>query len=275
MGACLAITMAMWAQHRPALSEPTADTPGRILRSHPAAGTAGAIPPRPHRRDRHRRRGPSIKLISAWEITAPRARVCLQILGWSALGVGVALWTRLTGPSSFMFEGGYFVYAIGVATVIFCAITAQEASLSRALGNPVFRYVGKISYGTYLWHFPLFALLDAARIHLYGYPLLTVRIAVTLLVATGSFYLVEEPIRRGRMRTLTEWKAWLTTSAAFLTVVMVTIMATVPSSGRGRRHVSGGWHPIQRTAGQGGHLRGLGGLATRVCHAGQPASEQL
>jgi hypothetical protein len=129
-----------------------------------------------------------------------------------------------------MFEGGYFLYAIGVATVIFCAITAQAASLSRALGNPVFRYVGKISYGTYLWHFPLFALLDSARLHIYGYPLLTVRIAVTLLVATGSFYLVEEPIRRGRMRTLTEWKAWLTTSVAFLTVVTVTVMATVPST---------------------------------------------
>jgi peptidoglycan/LPS O-acetylase OafA/YrhL len=230
VGACLAIGMVMWAQRRPVLTEPSTDPPGRITRSHPAAGTAGVIPPRPHRRDRHRRRGPSIKPISAWEITPPGARVCLQVLGWSTLAVGIALWTRLTGPSSFMFEGGYFLYAIGVATVIFCAITAQTASLSRALGNPVFRYVGKISYGTYLWHFPLFALLDSARVHLYGYPLLTVRIAVTLMVATGSFYLVEEPIRRGRMRTLTEWKAWLTTSAAFLTVVCVTVLATVPST---------------------------------------------
>ncbi len=94
----------------------------------------------------------------------------------------------------------------------------------------MFRYVGKISYGTYLWHFPLFALLDAARLHLYGYPLLTVRIAATLVVATGSYYLVEEPIRRGSMRTLTEWKAWLATSGAFVTVVLVTVIATLPST---------------------------------------------
>src|ERR1019366_6564662 len=84
--------------------------------------------------------------------------------------------------------------------------------LSRALGNPVFRYVGKISYGTYLWHFPLFALLDSSRMHLYGLPLLTVRIAVTLVVATASFYLVEEPIRRGRMRSFTEWRGGVLTS---------------------------------------------------------------
>ncbi len=160
-------------------------------------------------------------------------RLCLQVLGWSALAGGVYLWTQLNGlngPSSFLFEGGYFLFGLGVALVIFCAITAQTASLSQALGNPVFRYVGKISYGTYLWHFPLFALLDSARMHLYGYPLLAVRIGVTLVVATASFYLVEEPIRRGRMRSLTEWKAWLMTSAACLGVVAITVAATLPST---------------------------------------------
>jgi hypothetical protein len=50
------------------------------------------------------------------------------------------------------------------------------------------------------------------------------------MVATASFYLVEEPIRRGRMRSLTEWRAWLTTSAAFLAVVVLTVVATVPST---------------------------------------------
>ncbi len=232
VGAALAIGMAIWAEHRP--TEPVRGVhtlvPGRSGRAHPSAGTAGAVPPRPHRRDPHRRRGPSLRLIGAWEITSPTARLLLQILGWSAVLGGVYLWTQLTGPSTFLFEGGYFLFAVGVATVIFCSVTAQTASLSLALGNPVFRYVGKISYGTYLWHFPIFALLDSARMHLLGYPLLAVRIGITLVVATASFYLVEEPIRRGRMRSLSEWKAWLMTSAACLGVVAVTIAATLPST---------------------------------------------
>ena len=209
VGASLAIGMAIWAQHRRAL--PDMGSSERKAAARPWFG-------------------PSIMPISAWEITPPVARVCLQVLGWSALGAGLLLWSQVTGSSPFLFEGGYFLFALGVATVIFCAITAQAASLSRALGNPVFRYIGMISYGAYLWHLPLFVLLDAARLHLYGYPLLAVRIAVTLMVATASFYLVEEPIRRGRMRSLTEWKAWLMTSASFLTVVMVTVAATVPST---------------------------------------------
>ncbi len=230
VGAALAIGMSIWAEHRKAVPPGGTRRFDRFVRAHPAAGTTGVEPPLPHRRDHRRRRGPSLKPILAWEISSSLVRVLLQVLGWCALAGAIFLWTQLTGPTAFLFEGGYFLFALGVATVIFCAVTAQTASLARSLGNPVFRYVGKISYGTYLWHFPLFALLDAERMHLFGVPLLTVRIGVTLVVATGSFYLVEEPVRRGRMRSLTEWRAWLMTSAAFLAVVAVTVVATVPSA---------------------------------------------
>ncbi len=242
VGAALAIGMAIWAQHRQALPMAVpAVASERIERAHPSTGTTGAVPPPAHRRDRHRRRGPVIRPISAWEIVQPATRFVLQILGWVAVAVGAYLWSHMTGVTSFLFEGGYLLFAVGVALVIFCSVTAQSGSLSRALGNPVFRYVGKISYGAYLWHFPLFVLLDAERVHLYGYPLLAIRIAVTLLVATGSYYVVEEPIRRGRLRSLTEWRAWLATSGAFLSVVVITVVATlpVPAEAAGTVHAVG------------------------------------
>ena len=50
------------------------------------------------------------------------------------------------------------------------------------------------------------------------------------MVATGSYYLVEEPIRRRRTRTFTEWRAWLLTAGAFVSVVAVTVAATVGSA---------------------------------------------
>jgi peptidoglycan/LPS O-acetylase OafA/YrhL len=235
IGAALAVGMAIWAEHRPPLPHASFDQAvdqavDQTERSHPSAGTTGRFPPRPHRRDRHRRRGPGLRPISAWEIGSPWARIALQVIGWSACIAALYLGSHVAGWSPFMFEGGYFVFALGVAVVIFCVATAQRAPLSTALGNAAFRYIGKISYGTYLWHFPLFAFLSAERLHLYGYPLLVARISVTLLVATGSFYLVEEPVRKGRLLSLTEWRAWLATSMAFLTVVAVTLAATVPST---------------------------------------------
>jgi peptidoglycan/LPS O-acetylase OafA/YrhL len=212
VGASLAIGLAIWAEHRRPETERS-----RLRRSSA---------PKP-------RFGADLSLITAWEITSPLVRMCLQVIGWAALAGLLFLWTRVTStqPPSYLFEGGYLLFAVAVAAVIFCIVTAQRGSLSLALGNPVFRYIGKISYGTYLWHVPLFDLLDASRVHLYGLPLLVVRIGATLVVATGSFYLVEQPIRRGRMRSITEWKAWLMTSAAFVGVVVVTVAATLPTSG--------------------------------------------
>ncbi len=210
VGASLAIGMAIWARHRPPLGERAA------RRQRPVPTPWFGVPITP---------------ITAWEIASPSVRFGLQVLGWSALAACLALWTQVTTSVPVLFEGGYLLFAVAVAMVIFATITAQTGSLSRALGNPVFRYIGKISYGTYLWHVPIFLLLDATRLHLYGLPLLAVRIGVTLVVATASFYLVEQPIRRGRMRSVTEWKAWLMTSTAFLGVVAVTIAATVPAAG--------------------------------------------
>ncbi len=240
VGAVLAIALAMWARARPPLP------PG------PATD-----PPRPHL---HRRRGPRIKPITAWEVSSPGMRVALQVLGWAAVGGAAVIWSQLGsgtafGPSPVLFEGGFFLFAVLVATVIFCVLTAQAAPLSRSLGNGVFRYVGRISYGTYLWHFPLFALLSATRVHLYGLPLLAVRIAVTLVVATGSYYLVEQPVRRGRMRSLTEWRAWLLTSAAFLGVVTVTVATTLPTEAGG-----GGLGPCSERSG----VHGSGCLGDHV-----------
>ncbi len=217
VGAVLAIALAMWARARAAL---------------PAGSPPAA------------RRGRSLKPIAAWEIASPSTRALLQLVGFAAVATGAYLWSRLTGPSAWLFEGGFFAFAILVAAVIFCVLTAQAAPLSRALGNQLFRYLGKISYGTYLWHFPLFALFSAERVHLYGLPLLAVRIGITLLVATASFYLVEEPVRRGRVRSFTEWRAWLLTSVAFLGVVSVTVATTLPTeagaAGTGRIPVPSG-----------------------------------
>ena len=210
VGAALAIGMAIWAQHR----APVPERAGRRRRAVPKPWFGAPATP-----------------ISAWEITSPLPRACLQVLGWSALAGCLYLWTRVNTSVPALLKGGYLLFALAVAAVIFSVVTAQAGSLSRALGNPLFRYIGKISYGTYLWHVPIFLLLDAARLHLYGLPLLAVRIGVTLVVATGSFYLVEQPIRRGRMRSITEWKAWLMTSAAFLGVVAITVASTVPSAG--------------------------------------------
>ncbi|MGD0880259.1 MAG: acyltransferase family protein [Acidimicrobiales bacterium] len=231
VGAALAAAMAIWAQHRRPVPQAVPDLDYlEFTRIHPSAGTVGLGEPAAHRRDFQRKRGPSLKPITAWELSSSTARLAAQFFGWTALLGLVALWGRLDGPTGFLFGGGELLVAVAVAVVLFCIVTAQRGSLARALANPVFVYVGKISYGLYLWHFPLFSLLDAERMHLYGLPLLGARIGATVVVATASYYLVEQPIRRSRMATFAQWRGWLVTSGAFLGVVAVTVAATLPSA---------------------------------------------
>jgi len=231
VGAALAAGLAIWAQRRRPVPVPVPDLDAiEFTRLHPSTGTAGLGAPPSRRRDLQHRRGPSAKPITAWELSSTTARMASQLAGWAALAFVIVLWDRLTGPTGFLFAGGELAVAVAVAVVLFSVVTAQSGSLARALANPPFVFVGKISYGLYLWHFPLFMLLDAGRTHLYGSQLLAVRFGATLVVATASYYLVEQPIRRGRTRTLAEWRGWLVTSTAFLGVVAVTVAATLPAA---------------------------------------------
>jgi hypothetical protein len=63
------------------------------------------------------------------------------------------------------------------------------------------RAIGQISYGLYLWHFPLFQWIGPGVSGTHGIALLFVRLAIALAVATVSYFVIEQPIRRRRLPT--------------------------------------------------------------------------
>ena len=88
--------------------------------------------------------------------------------------------------------------------------------------------LGLVSYGVYLWHWPIFVLLDEARTGLTGWPLFGLRVAVTLAVSFASYRLVERPIRRAARRAgITLLRL---VPAGAVVVVVAVLLATVPRS---------------------------------------------
>jgi hypothetical protein len=57
-----------------------------------------------------------------------------------------------------------------------------------------------VSYGVYLWHWPIYVVLTEERLRLGPYPLLAVRLAATLAVAFASYRWLERPIRERGLR---------------------------------------------------------------------------
>jgi peptidoglycan/LPS O-acetylase OafA/YrhL len=132
----------------------------------------------------------------------PTVRRLLHVGGVvAALGLAV-FWSRAGGPGGlppgWMFRGGFALCAALGAVLIADVRQFQSGPLGRALRLRPLRWIGMISYGIYLWHWPVIVYLDQARTGLSGWELDTVRVAVIVVAAAASFYLVERPIRRMR-----------------------------------------------------------------------------
>jgi peptidoglycan/LPS O-acetylase OafA/YrhL len=114
-------------------------------------------------------------------------------IAWLGLALIVASLVLISRDSPFPAPWGLLPVA-GAALVIAAGIGQSEQQLLFPLTNPVSRYVGKISYSLYLWHFPVVILL--ATVLATDSPLY-LPLAALLMVALSvfSFHYVENPIR--------------------------------------------------------------------------------
>ena len=160
----------------------------------------------------------------AWTARSRWARVLLSVLGGAGLVGAGLLWWRSSYNGSFLWEGGFLVAALATAAVLTCVVCVPRSWLATALSVSPLRYLGRISYGLYLWHFPLFQWIDGERTGLSGYALFGARCGATLAVATVSFHVVERPIRQGAF--FRQWRAWVGAPVAVVAVSLTVVLAT-------------------------------------------------
>ena len=113
----------------------------------------------------------------------------------AASGLAVA-WLRLRGTDTFLYRGGLWLTELAVLVLIACAVMGRQSLVARALSFGPLRLLGTISYGVYLWHWPVNVLFSAERLHLHGLPLQALRFAITFAIAGVSYRFLETPIRR-------------------------------------------------------------------------------
>jgi peptidoglycan/LPS O-acetylase OafA/YrhL len=126
------------------------------------------------------------------------------LAGAAVVGFAVVWWAT-GGGSSLLYRGGFLLADFFVALVIVGVIKAPGGLVARALSLGPVRFLGRISYGLYLWHWPVFLVVDHARTGLDGLGLFAVRCAVSLAFAVCSWYLVEKPVRQLSFRGRRSW----------------------------------------------------------------------
>jgi peptidoglycan/LPS O-acetylase OafA/YrhL len=159
-----------------------------------------------------------------------RGRVALEIAAIFAILLLAISWTRLSGASNTLYRGGLFVCAVAVAVVIAAAVHPQRGHVSRVLSFRPLCALGLISYGAYLWHWPIYVVLDPARLHFDGWALLLVRISATLVIAVASYRFVEQPIRRGAVTRPQTRRLTIALSSLVAVSLIAAIIATTANA---------------------------------------------
>ena len=97
-----------------------------------------------------------------------------------------------------LFRGGMLITSVLTALVIVVSVTPQSV-LSQILGIRPMQWIGKRSYGLYLWHWPVFQLTrPRVDVDIDGWQLFLIRIVVTLIIVEISYQFIERPIRERR-----------------------------------------------------------------------------
>lgn len=136
-------------------------------------------------------------LMAGWSVIATRrGRWAVRVLPVAGLAVLAAAAHYATGTANEFRAGLLGIVAVAAIAVIAPVALHQTGLVARILSWRPLVWLGTISYGVYLWHWPVFLLLNGERTGWSGLGLFAARCVVTVAVAAASWWVIEQPIRR-------------------------------------------------------------------------------
>ena len=145
-----------------------------------------------------------------WPTSAAKRRshVLLTTAALLGLAVLVGVATTTSFRSDWLYTGGFLLIAV-LTGVIVLTLTGRDSVVTRALSLKWLRTLGLVSYGLYLWHWPVKVFVTGQRLHLPDdttgrIALFLIRVAITAAATAVSWYLIEQPFRRRKPHTTNE-----------------------------------------------------------------------
>jgi hypothetical protein len=183
-------------------------------------------------------RGPEVAYLAtparAAEVLAGATLACLwhegrlhrsrAILAPACLGALVALAVVLPADGGLAYRGGLPVVALLSAGLLH-GLQAPGRVRTALSWAPV-AGLGRISYGVYLFHWPILLIVDEARTGWHGPALLGARVATSVVLATASYLAVERGIREAGWRPIRT--GFVATTAVGWTAVLAVLLVQAP-----------------------------------------------
>jgi len=198
-------------------------------------------------------RRPSTRATRVIEASAIPAAILLAAF-WVAAG------TPTGAPRQLMYQGGFLLCGLLAALVISAVALAPRSLAARALAWRPLAAIGVVSYGIYLWHWPVIVLIGPAQTGMGRWSTDLLRLALIAVLTVASYRLLERPLRRHR------WTLRQALIAAPLAFAITTVLVVVLTSGSLARPPSSGKVVTSPVLGVGPlkSIPGAGGLEGQV-----------
>ena len=170
--------------------------------------------------------------LTLWHEGAQRRwfRSLAGVLGVLGAAGTAALWCTTAETTTFAFSGGFLVASLAAGAVVLGCVAAPRSLVVRVLELPPLPQWGRISYGVYLWYWPVLLIMTPQRLHWGVYPLFLARVGITVAIAALSYDLIEMPIRRGALQSWRSWVALPIGAAAAVGAVVASTLVPVGAS---------------------------------------------
>lgn len=174
------------------------------------------------------------------------ARPLLDAVGGAGLLVLLLASGSLDGGDPRVYRGGLLLVIVASGGLVAAMVWAPSGLVSKAFSWRPLRELGRISYGAYLWHWPLYLVLTADRVGVDGAALTALRVLATLIVSWASYRWIEAPVRTGGVTKRVLGGAALASVGAIvgLALWITAASATDPRSDRGVPPVARPGEPI-------------------------------
>jgi peptidoglycan/LPS O-acetylase OafA/YrhL len=150
-----------------------------------------------------------VGMLACWN-KLPQSPSSCRVLNGVALAAGATLivvWVGTPYEATYLYYGGSTLIAAAMAVCVAALVTAPSPFFSRLLSARALVWTGRLSYGLYLWHFPMWTFVTRLTfkfmpdVNTHGivsyWPF---QIIMTFVMAVISFHCVEQPFLRLKER---------------------------------------------------------------------------
>jgi len=141
----------------------------------------------------------------------PAGRRILHIAGFGSFAVFLLCVYAVDEFDGFLYQGGMLLFCLNAAILIAC-VCHPASLIGKWLSFQPLVWLGKRSYGIYLWHYPIIVL--TTPVIEIGQPSIgrvTLQLIAILLIAEASYLFIEQPIRKlGFRQYFSSWSIWKT-----------------------------------------------------------------